>query len=180
MPKSVPPIPFLLQGSPTTASVFWNDSQYFLKGLFVILSNTPAFVHLPPPCGPGRLRCTMTCSKSCGPASSTQAIASESKVRKETKSLAPCREELHTLRKQDFIPLEDSTTVTASQSSVSPAQAGPNWQLCTGAKTSVPSQAQALTVPRKTTFTGKWIDSTLWCSPGSSAHLPLGILTGSK
>lgn len=48
MPKSVPPIPFLLQGSPTTASVFWNDSQYFLKGLFVILSNTPAFVHLPP------------------------------------------------------------------------------------------------------------------------------------
>lgn len=61
-------------------------------------------------------------------------MATESRVRKETKSLAPRTEELHTLRKQDFIPLEDSR---ASQSSVSPAQAGPNWQqLCAGAKTS--------------------------------------------
>lgn len=77
------------------------------------------------------------------------------------KSFAPRREELHTLE-NDFIPLEDSTMVTDSQSSVSPAQAGANWQLCTGAKTSVPSQAQALTVPRRMAFTGKWADPTVF------------------
>ena len=104
----------------------------------------------------------LTCSKSRGAASSTQAMATESWVRKETKSLGPRRERLHALRKQDFIPLEDSTTVTDSQSSVSPAQAVPNWQLCTGAKTSVRPWALALTMPRKTTFTEKWLDPTLF------------------
>lgn len=83
-------------------------------------------------------------------------MATESRLRKETKSLAPCTEELHRLRKQDFIPLEDSTAR---------AQFPLPRQVQTGNSVLVPrpllSRAQALTVPRKTTFPGKWMDPTL-------------------
>lgn len=95
-------------------------------------------------------------------------MATESRVRKEAKPLAPRTEELHTLRKQDFIPLEDST---ASQSSVSPAQAGPNWQLCAGAKTSAFMGTGTDSAQKDHIY---WeIDGSHTASSRPSAYLPL-------